>query len=419
MDILELTKKVISFKSTSYHEMELAQYISSLLNTKNIPHILDVYNPGDYLNKTGMQNSANVVVPVGSGEETLILYAHIDVVNGPEKLFQPWVEEGHLFGRGASDMKASLAGLLYVLLNNYETLKRSNKKIVFAFIADEETSATGIRRFIDTLRHVHLQKAQVVLMEPTDDFSFIEHGGRGYAFLDLQGSTKDIMKTLYTIKQAKSKILKQYPDMEDGFGEATIEITKVDTKDIRIDETIDGVACHASRPHQGLNPVEKALELFNNVTAVSSSKDSGPNAIASYAKIEKGQVKGENRQCFAHVDLRLNRAASENHVMLNEVLHLIPPSVKVDIRDKGQAFLNQNEKLYHICTDGVADGIPKTIAIGGSDAPYLAEYTQNIISGFGPGQLKWCHKDDERVNIAVLRDTPDKILQIIKNYLDS
>src|SRR3989344_2837035 len=184
---LDIAKEIISIKSTSYHELEVANYISNLLHKENIPHVFDEFNPGDYTNppRKDLPKTANIYVELGSGNETLMLYTHTDVVDAKQDLFKPFVKDNKLYGRGTSDMKSSVAGILHFLLNNHENIS-------------------------------------CILMEPTDNFTKLENGGKGYCFLDIEGNMIDIINSFKRIKQSKDQILAKYPDKGDGFNTSTV-----------------------------------------------------------------------------------------------------------------------------------------------------------------------------------------------------
>lgn len=420
MDILELTKKIISFKSTSYNELELANFISGILSENNIDHILDEYSPSKYAKTSQiLNNTANVYIEAGCGPKTLILYSHIDVVDGRPELFEPETKDGRLYGRGTVDMKSALAGLLFVLINDYKFLKNSPNRIIFAFISDEETSATGIKRFVEWLKDRNCQNLWCVLMEPTEDFTLVQKGGKGYAFLNLEGKMKDVVTTIKKIYYARSKILSAYPDLNDGFGPPTLEITKIHTKKT-IEKpaliTAQGKTAHASQPLNGINAVEIAINKCPELGFIITHENDGPNSIPSSAYYYCGSGLYGNAQTTAFVDMRTNLYASKDYALFKEVLSLVHPDIKITIRDKGHAFLIKDPQIVDICTQNQGFDIKETIAVGGSDAPYLLELTDNVIPGFGPGENKFMHTADESIDLDVLFKTPEVIRQIIRNF---
>lgn len=87
----------------------------------------------------------NVVASAGNGPgRTLMLNGHTDTVGiaGMKQPFEPYIEDNRLHGRGAIDMKASLAGMIVVL----EEIARDPTfpgTVVGTFVADEEYASTG------------------------------------------------------------------------------------------------------------------------------------------------------------------------------------------------------------------------------------------------------------------------------------
>ena len=58
---------------------------------------------------------SSLVARVGSGEPRVLLHGHADVVPGEERQFEPYEENGELYGRGVYDMKGALAAMMYAL----------------------------------------------------------------------------------------------------------------------------------------------------------------------------------------------------------------------------------------------------------------------------------------------------------------
>src|SRR3989344_1048111 len=422
-EILDITKEIISIKSTSYHELEVASYISSLLHKENIPHVFDEFNPRDYTNSklTDLPKTANIYVELGSGNETLMLYAHTDVVDAKQDLFKPFVKDGKLYGRGASDMKSSVAGLLHFLLNNYEKIKNSNKKIIFWFIADEETSATGIKRCVEWLKSKNINNISCILMEPTDNFTKLENGGKGYCFLDIEGDMSDIIASFKRIKQSKDQILAKYPDKMDGFNTPTAELTKISCSEIIKDANIkfvEGKPNHASRPYENgaINALELVIKQNENISYIITSDSEGPNTLPGKAFFITNDSKYNNLYCKAHIDIRTNLAADKKDALIQDITNFISKNLKISIRDRGKAFKTTDEQLIALCEKATGQKIKILLATGGSDAPYLLELTDKIVI-FGPGTKKVIHTEGEFIEITALEKTPQIIKNIVNEYL--
>jgi succinyl-diaminopimelate desuccinylase len=114
---------------------------------------------------------ANIVAKVGKSEPRIILCGHIDVV--PAGDLKSWkippfsgkIEDGKIFGRGASDMKAGISSMLMA----GAALKRIEDELggtaVFAIVCDEETM--GPAGAIWLLKNHKLDGDACLIAEPT------------------------------------------------------------------------------------------------------------------------------------------------------------------------------------------------------------------------------------------------------------
>ena len=83
----------------------------------------------------------NIIATKGSGEPRILLCGHMDTVPGQIPIR---IEDGYLYGRGASDAKAPLIAML---LAGSEFPKQRGT-IIFAGVVDEEGNATGIKQLV-------------------------------------------------------------------------------------------------------------------------------------------------------------------------------------------------------------------------------------------------------------------------------
>ena len=111
------------------------------------------------------------------GGRSLLLNGHLDTVGvaGMEAPFEPRVESGRLYGRGAYDMKGAVAAIL--LAAAQATGLRGD--VIVTAVADEELASTGTET---ALAHVRADAAIVV--EPTDLRLAIAH--RGFVGFELE-----------------------------------------------------------------------------------------------------------------------------------------------------------------------------------------------------------------------------------------
>ncbi|MCP8320483.1 MAG: M20 family metallopeptidase, partial [archaeon] len=92
-----------------------------------------------------IKGHVNVISEIGRGDYGLILCGHTDTVpigDVNRWSFDPFsgeVVEGHILGRGATDMKGGVASILTAVKALIKYEERLNKKITIALFCDEET----------------------------------------------------------------------------------------------------------------------------------------------------------------------------------------------------------------------------------------------------------------------------------------
>jgi acetylornithine deacetylase len=86
------------------------------------------------------------------GGRSLLLNAHMDTVGvaGMERPFEPRVEDGRLYGRGAYDMKGGLAAIMVAGARALELGLRGD--VVVTAVADEETASIGTEAVLRSVR---------------------------------------------------------------------------------------------------------------------------------------------------------------------------------------------------------------------------------------------------------------------------
>jgi acetylornithine deacetylase len=112
-----------------------------------------------------------IAIARGSGGgRSLLLNAHLDTVGvgGMDAPFEPRIEDGRLYGRGAYDMK----GALGAILDAAARIENVRGDVIVTAVADEELASIGTAA---VLEHVHADAAIVV--EPTELKLAIGHKG--------------------------------------------------------------------------------------------------------------------------------------------------------------------------------------------------------------------------------------------------
>jgi LysW-gamma-L-lysine carboxypeptidase len=83
----------------------------------------------------------NMIATKGNGEPKILLCGHMDTVPGSIPVR---IEDGYIYGRGASDAKAPLISMLLAA----SEFPKQRGTIIFAAVVDEEGNATGIKHLV-------------------------------------------------------------------------------------------------------------------------------------------------------------------------------------------------------------------------------------------------------------------------------
>ncbi|MFH1712203.1 MAG: M20/M25/M40 family metallo-hydrolase [Patescibacteria group bacterium] len=128
-EILALTQQLISFQSVKENTQELRKIVDFAAN---------------YFKNTNLtikkfchhQKPALIITFKNTKKPQLFLNGHLDVVEAESELFKSKVRGDKLFGRGAADMKGSVAVMMVLLKNLARTGKKPN--IGLMLTTDEE-----------------------------------------------------------------------------------------------------------------------------------------------------------------------------------------------------------------------------------------------------------------------------------------
>jgi acetylornithine deacetylase/succinyl-diaminopimelate desuccinylase-like protein len=170
MDVIELTKKLISIESTMGNEHEISEFIASYLDFADV-ELQEVEGFGPNVIATDIKSPEKPLI---------ILNCHMDTVEVAQGWthdpFTPQIQENKMFGLGSCDMKAGCA----VAMDVFKKISSSDMNIIFTAVSDEEGNSTG--------SHVLLKKLKNDLKEglrsglcliPEDTEETIKLGARG------------------------------------------------------------------------------------------------------------------------------------------------------------------------------------------------------------------------------------------------
>ena len=137
-------------------ETTCARFLASVLSGWGFAVSLEDVRPG----------RPNVVARIGPpGQSPLVLNGHLDVVGTDNMLhdpFRPFIRDGNLYGRGASDMKSGIAAMCVAAARAAARGALASEIIVTA-VCDEEFESIGTRALLDG----GLRATAAIVTEPT------------------------------------------------------------------------------------------------------------------------------------------------------------------------------------------------------------------------------------------------------------
>jgi acetylornithine deacetylase len=170
-ELAELTAALVAIDSVNPGlvpgapgEIELARFVAEWCDRAGLDVVVTEAAPG--------RPNVIAIARGSGGGRSLMLNAHLDTVGvaGMSEPFSGRIEDGRVYGRGACDMKASLAASLLAAVRVRKLGLRGD--VVVTAVADEEVGSVGTEAVI-TRRRADF----AIVTEPTDERLAIAHRG--------------------------------------------------------------------------------------------------------------------------------------------------------------------------------------------------------------------------------------------------
>lgn len=378
------------------------------------------------------------VVRLGSGEQTMGILAHLDIVPAGDGWthapFGGEIADGKLFGRGTSDDKGPAVAALFAMRAVREAGVELKDGVQLILGCDEENGMGDMKYYREH------RKAPDYAFSPDADYPLIniEKGGL-HVVLGAQGGEEDAARIPVYSLHAGERVnvvpgtataevgtrVVSAEEMNAVFARKGLKVTATDLGNGRARLEATGVGAHASMPHLGVNAAGLLLLALRELGA------GGGSAKAIDALAEKLGLEGDGRSLNialsdeksgsltcnlgllrydgaslqAHLDIRYPLCATETDLCGRMVLALTGTPLSVS-RTGGHPvhYVPEEHKLvkgllevYHDLT-----GLPaKAIAIGGGT--YSQTMPNTVAFGINfPGDADPCHMPDEFVFIDKL-----------------
>lgn len=152
MKVLEVAKELICFRSETGNNEEIKKTFDYIKNMMSL-----IGAKVDIFEKKGIAPVIMIRNHNSLDFDALVL-GHIDVVPADDKMFNPYIKDGKMYGRGSLDMKSFAA----VALNSMQYVIENKLPVNFGVIlsSDEEKGSKGTKAFLEKYAKI---KAEVVL----------------------------------------------------------------------------------------------------------------------------------------------------------------------------------------------------------------------------------------------------------------
>ena len=329
-------------------------------------------------------DTLNLWATHGEGEPCLVFAGHTDVVPvGDENAwtyppFKAHIMDNILYGRGAADMKGSLAALVVAAENFVKNNPNHAGKIALLITSDEEASAKdGTVKVVETLMARNEPIHYAVVGEPSSGKvlgDVIKNGRRG-----------SITAELY----------------------------------------IEGVQGHVAYPHLAENPVHTSLGFLTELTTYQwdNGNEFFPPTSLQIANIKAGT--GSNNvipgELYVQFNLRYCTEVTDEIIKTKvaEMLQKYGLKHRISWNLSGKPFLAGNGKLVKAtqqAVENVTQITPRLDTSGGtSDGRFIALMGAEVVE-FGPLNAT-IHKVNECVNVDDLGKCGEVYYQIAEKLL--
>lgn len=329
-------------------------------------------------------DTLNLWATHGEGEPCLVFAGHTDVVPvGDENAwtyppFEANIVDNILYGRGAADMKGSLAALVVAAENFVKNNPNHAGKIALLITSDEEAAAKdGTVKVVETLMARNEPIHYAVVGEPSSGKvlgDVIKNGRRG-----------SITAELY----------------------------------------IEGVQGHVAYPHLAENPVHTSLGFLTELTTYQwdNGNEFFPPTSLQIANIKAGT--GSNNvipgELYVQFNLRYCTEVTDKVIKskVSEMLQKHSLKHRISWNLSGKPFLAGNRKLVQAAQQAVKNVTkitPRLDTSGGtSDGRFIALMGAEVVE-FGPLNAT-IHKVNECVNVNDLGKCGEVYYQIAEKLL--
>jgi LysW-gamma-L-lysine carboxypeptidase len=339
---IELLRKALELYSPSRSEASLANMIrDKCVNELGFEQV-------------NIDNVGNIIATKGTGEPCILLCGHTDTVPGQVPVR---IEDGHIYGRGASDAKSPLIAMLLAA----SEFPKQRGTVIFAGVVDEEGNATGVKQLV------------------------------------------------------KSKIGVDYAVFGEPSGVDNITVAYKGRLAIRLICDV-GESAHASAPWLAKNSIEEMYDFWKAIKTEIGLKGTADSSNAKSISCSLTEIIGGSshnvtpQKCKVTIDIRVPTITTCDSVLgiIDDVIKsvAVKKGIKATYRieDKTEPFeADHTSPLVRALLLAVLDVRNKRPMLlrktGTGDMNVLGHSLNIPVITYGPGDPHASHTPDERVNI--------------------
>ncbi len=377
---LKLAKELIKFPTVTPVDAGIMRFLEKKLKTLGFKtKILKFKEKDSKLVK-------NLYARLGNKGPNFCYAGHVDVVPAGNlkdwtiNPFKPSIKKGHLIGRGANDMKSSIAAFVAAVSNFVANKKKFNGSISLLITGDEEgVAVNGTKKVVEYLRKKKEKIDFCLVGEPTNP---------------------------------------------NKLGEM-IKIGRRGSMTGRL--TIVGIQGHVAYPNKANNPSTALVQILNKLKEIKfdkGTKDFQPTNL----EITKININNSADNVIpgiasATFNIRFNNKHSSNSIKkkINKIIRQVSNKNKSRYKIKysvsGEAFLTKPTSTTYMIQDVIKKITkikPRLSTTGGtSDARFIKKIAPCLEFGLVG---KTMHKIDEAVSLSDLKKLKKIYFEVLKNY---
>ena len=377
---LQLAKELIKFPSVTPVDAGIMKFLEKKLKTLGFKTKILEFKEKD------SKSVKNLYARLGNQSPNFCYAGHLDVVPAGNlkdwtvNPFKPSVKKGYLIGRGANDMKSSIAAFVSAVSSFVANKRKFNGSISLLITGDEEGVAiNGTKKVVEYLKKKKEKIDFCLVGEPTNPNKLgemIKIGRRGsmtgrLSIIGVQGHVA-------------------YPQRANNPSTAIVQILK-ELKEIKFD--------NGTRDFQPTNLEVTKININN----------SADNVIPGLANATFN-IRFNNRHTSSSIKKKIDK-------IIKRLCNKNKSKYKINYNISGEAFLTKPNNTTFMIRDiiqKITKINPQLSTTGGtSDARFIRKIAPCLEFGLVG---KTMHKVDEAVSLSDLKKLTMIYLNILQNY---